>query len=192
MTTTSAWFAEVLAALDVGKTAIVGNSYGGWLAANIALLRPELISSVVMISPPLVFTKYRPVFYKQIMSAVFVRSEPKAERFARWFVSEGTFADESRHVARTVLGRHAVLPRDEQLSAAQGVHRSGAALHHRSRVAHRRRERAHSRPEGIDRAGDQLPPSVATVLLPATKHVAELEQPERVNQLILDHVAARA
>ena len=102
------WFTEVLTALDVSRTAIAGNSYGGWLAANFALLRPELVSSVVMISPPLVFTKYRPAFYKHIMSALFVRSEPKAERFARWFVVRGGRSPTSRPGSgSTVLGRHA-------------------------------------------------------------------------------------
>ena len=152
-----AWFAEVLEGLDISKTAIAGNSYGGWLAANIALLRPELVSSLVLISPPLVFTKYRPAFYKQIMSAVFVRSEPKAERFARWFVSEGTFADES---ARMWLEQFSVgMPFFRGMNSfprPKAFTRSGAALHHRARVAHRRRERAHTRPEGIDRAGDRI------------------------------------
>ena len=52
-------------------------------------------------------------------------------------------------------------------------------------------EPMHDPKASIARATELLP-SVATVLLPATKHVAELEQPERVNRLILDHVAARA
>ena len=188
-----AWFAEVLAALDVGKTAIAGNSYGGWLAANIALLRPELISSVVMISPPLVFTKYRPAFYKQIMSAVFVRSEPKAERFARWFVSEGTFADES---ARMWLEQFSLgmpffrgmnrFPRPKAFTDPELRSITAPVL-----LIEGENEPIHDPKASIARATELLP-SVATVLLPATKHVAELEQPERVNQLILDHVAARA
>jgi pimeloyl-ACP methyl ester carboxylesterase len=99
------WFTDVLAGFDVSRTAIAGNSYGGWLAANFALLRPELVSHVVMISPPLVFTKYRPAFYRHILRAPFIRSQPKAERFARWFVSDSTFGDET---ARSWLDQFSV------------------------------------------------------------------------------------
>ena len=55
-----------------------------------------------------------------------------------------------------------------------------------------RREHRAVDPKASIAQATELLPSVATVLLPATKHVAELEQPERVNKLILDHVAARA
>ena len=43
----------------------------------------------------------------------------------------------------------------------------------------------------IERATRFLP-SVATSLMPDTKHVAELEHPESVNQLILSHLAGDA
>ena len=186
------WFTDVLAALDVSSTAIAGNSYGGWLAANFALLRPELVSSVVMISPPLVFTKYRPAFYRHIMSALFVRSEPKAERFARWFVSDEAFDDES---ARLWLDQFSVgmpffrgmnsFPRPKALTDAELRAITAPVL-----LIEGEHEPMHDPNASIERANELLP-SVTTVLLPAAKHVAELEQPERVNQLILDHVAAR-
>src|SRR4051812_18117884 len=89
------WFVEGLAAFEISRTAIAGNSYGAWLAATFALLRPELVSRLIMISPPLVFTKYRAAFYAHLLSAAFVRSEPAAKRFARWFVSDETFDDQA-------------------------------------------------------------------------------------------------
>jgi pimeloyl-ACP methyl ester carboxylesterase len=39
-----AWLAEVLVALQVERTAIAGNSYGGWLAAGLAQQHPELVT----------------------------------------------------------------------------------------------------------------------------------------------------
>ena len=88
------WFTDVLASFrGLTTAAIVGNSYGGWLGANFALLRPDLVSSLVLISPPLVFTKYKAAFWAHLFSAAFVRSEKSAKRFARWFVSDPTFDD---------------------------------------------------------------------------------------------------
>lgn len=185
------WFTDVLAAFGISRTAIVGNSYGGWLAANFALLRPELVSRVVMISPPLVFTKYRPAFYRHILRAPFVRSGPKAEHFARWFVSNPTFGDES---ARLWLDQFAVgmpsfrgmnsFPRPKAFTDDEVRSITAPVL-----LIEGEDEPMHDPKASIERA-TKLLPSIASVLLPATKHVAELEQPERVNQVVLDHLAA--
>jgi pimeloyl-ACP methyl ester carboxylesterase len=49
-------------------------------------------------------------------------------------------------------------------------------------------EPMHDPNASIERA-KRLVPSISTELLSDTKHVAELEHPEPVNQLILDHLA---
>ena len=49
-------------------------------------------------------------------------------------------------------------------------------------------EPMHNPRRAIERA-EKLLASVTTTLLPATKHVAELEHPDRINHLILDHLA---
>jgi pimeloyl-ACP methyl ester carboxylesterase len=185
------WFTDVLAAFDISRTAIAGNSYGGWLAANFALLRPELVSRVVMISPPLVFTKYRPAFYRHILRAPFIRSESKAESFARWFVTDATFSDES---ARLWLDQFSVgMPKFRGMNGFPWPKRftddEVRAIVAPVLLIEGADEPMHDPNTAIARATALLP-TLATVLLPATKHVAELEQPEQVNQLILDHVAA--
>lgn len=45
------WLGDLLDALDVRRTAIVGSSYGGFLAMNQALLTPDRVDRVVLISP---------------------------------------------------------------------------------------------------------------------------------------------
>ena len=87
------WFTDVLAHFEVATAAIVGNSYGGWLGANFAVLRPELVSRLVLITPPLVFTKYKSGFWIHALGAPFVRSEKAATRSTKWFVSDPTFDD---------------------------------------------------------------------------------------------------
>ena len=49
------WLVELLDALGVDKTSVVGNSFGGFLALSLASLRPERIDRVVLISPVGVF-----------------------------------------------------------------------------------------------------------------------------------------
>jgi len=188
------WFVDVLAAFGIDRTAIAGNSYGGWLAANFAMLRPELVSYVIMISPPLVFTKYRAAFYAHLLRLPFLRSEAAAKQFARWFVTDQTFDD---HAARLWLDQFSVgmpffrgmngFPRprgpftdDELRSLAAPV-----------LLIEGEDEPMHDPRSSIERA-TRLLPSVATSLLPDTKHVAELEHPESVNQLMLKHLARDA
>ena len=126
------------------------------------------------------------------MTALFLRSEPKAERFARWFVTDATLSDES---ARLWLDQFSVgmpffrgmnsFPRPKPFTDDERRAITAPVL-----LIEGENEPMHDPKASIARATELLP-SVTTVLLPDTKHVAELEQPERVNQLILDHVAGQ-
>jgi pimeloyl-ACP methyl ester carboxylesterase len=180
------WFTDVLASFGIATAAIVGNSYGGWLGANFSLLRPDLVSSLVLISPPLVFAKYKAAFWAHLFSAAFVRSEKSAERFARWFATNSTFADP---VARSWLEQFSIgmpffagmnsFPRpaafsdDELRSIARPI-----------LVIEGEQEPMHDPQASILRAREMLS-DVRTELIPGTKHLAELEQPDRVNDLVL-------
>jgi len=45
------WLKQVFEALEVYKPALVGHSYGGWLALNLASYIPEAVQKIVLISP---------------------------------------------------------------------------------------------------------------------------------------------
>jgi pimeloyl-ACP methyl ester carboxylesterase len=185
------WFAEVLAALEITRAAIAGNSYGGWLAANVAVARPELVSVLVLISPPLLFTKYRPGFYAHLLSVPFARSPARAERFARWFVTPSTLDDptarlwlEQFTLGMPYFGGMGRFPRPTAFGDDELRSVDTPAL-----LIEGEHEAMHDPRAAITRASALLP-TVTTVLLPDAKHVAELEQPELVNELILGHIAA--
>jgi len=52
----AAWLDEVLAGFGVDHAHLVGYSYGGWLALNQAVHRPERLRSVTAIEPPATIT----------------------------------------------------------------------------------------------------------------------------------------
>jgi pimeloyl-ACP methyl ester carboxylesterase len=56
------WLADLLDALGVSRTSIVGNSYGGFLALNQASLTPARVDRVVLINPAGIFTSVVPKF----------------------------------------------------------------------------------------------------------------------------------
>jgi pimeloyl-ACP methyl ester carboxylesterase len=185
------WFTALLAHFEVARTPIVGNSYGGWLGANVALLRPNLVSSLALISPSLVFTKYKAAFWMHLFSAAFVRSEKSAERFARWFVSDPTFNDPA---ARSWLEQFSVgmpffagmngFPRPVAFTDGELQQLETPVL-----LIEGEDEPMHNPRASISRATKMLG-DVRTNLIPGTKHLAELERPERVNDLVLTFLNA--
>jgi pimeloyl-ACP methyl ester carboxylesterase len=185
------WFTDVLAHFEVATAAIVGNSYGGWLGANFAVLRPELVSRLVLITPPLVFTKYKAGFWIHALGAPFVRSEKAATRFAKWFVSDPTFDDPA---ARSWLEQFSLgMP---HFTGMSGFPRPSAFADRDLRsiavpvlLIEGEEEPMHDPRAAIARA-TTLVADVRTELLPGTKHLAELEQPERVNDLVLTFLDA--
>ena len=50
-----AWLRQVFAALDIEQARVVGLSYGGWLAANLAVQAPELVNRLVLLCPAATF-----------------------------------------------------------------------------------------------------------------------------------------
>jgi pimeloyl-ACP methyl ester carboxylesterase len=87
------WLGDVMAGLELERAAFAGNSYGGWLATNLAVKRPELVSHLVLISPAAVFTRFSTAFLRHALSFHRARTAAKAEIFARWFTPRSAFED---------------------------------------------------------------------------------------------------
>ncbi|GIE95514.1 alpha/beta fold hydrolase [Paractinoplanes rishiriensis] len=68
------WLHEVLRALPEPQIHVVGLSFGGWTATNLAIHRPEKIAGVVLLDPVLTFTG--------LSTGVILRSIPVAFRWA--------------------------------------------------------------------------------------------------------------
>jgi pimeloyl-ACP methyl ester carboxylesterase len=64
------WLVDLLDGLGVGRTSIVGCSFGGFLALNQAVLTPERVERVVMISPAGVFASQ----YWKLIYAMRIRA----------------------------------------------------------------------------------------------------------------------
>ncbi len=76
------WMCELFDALGIEQAALVGNSYGGFLALNQALLAPERVKQVVLINPAGVFVSIMPFLLKLVWPllvqvARFYAKQPK-------------------------------------------------------------------------------------------------------------------
>ena len=82
-----AWLRQVFAALDIEQARVVGLSYGGWLAANLAVQSPELVNRLVLLCPAATFAPITLEFYRGVFSTSLLRSPERARRFAQWLSS---------------------------------------------------------------------------------------------------------
>lgn len=78
------WLRQVLDALDIPNASVAGLSYGGWLAANLALQAPERVNRLVLLCPAATFAPIVMEFYRGVFSANLLRSPERARRFVRW------------------------------------------------------------------------------------------------------------
>jgi pimeloyl-ACP methyl ester carboxylesterase len=63
------WIADLFSGLKVGKTDIVGNSFGGYLTLTVALYMPERVRKAVLISPAATFVTMWPSFWYLFLPA---------------------------------------------------------------------------------------------------------------------------
>jgi pimeloyl-ACP methyl ester carboxylesterase len=82
-----AWLRQVFAALGVEQAPVVGLSYGGWLAANLAVQSPEIVNRLVLLCPAATFAPITLDFYRGVFSANLRRSPERARRFVQWMSS---------------------------------------------------------------------------------------------------------
>lgn len=52
------WLAEVIAALGLERPAVMGHSYGGWLALQLARYRPDAVGPLVLLAPAAGLTSF--------------------------------------------------------------------------------------------------------------------------------------
>jgi pimeloyl-ACP methyl ester carboxylesterase len=98
------WLRQVLAALDVPSARVAGFSYGGWMAANLAVHAPDLVNRLVLVAPAATFAPIPVEFYFRVFSPGPLRSPAMAERAVQWLSSTpGASSDPTLDLALTNL-----------------------------------------------------------------------------------------
>lgn len=75
------WLSDVLDALKIDRVTLIGHSYGGWLALNLALIAPQRVERMVLLSPAACFTQISLPFMAQFLFSVFFPSRKSIYRF---------------------------------------------------------------------------------------------------------------
>jgi pimeloyl-ACP methyl ester carboxylesterase len=88
-----AWLSEVLDALEIERTDMVGASFGGWFTLNYALGAPKRISKIALLSPAGGLVPLAKQFYVRSMLPKFIPRRFAMESFIRWMTYEGNLRD---------------------------------------------------------------------------------------------------
>ncbi|MDX8367749.1 alpha/beta hydrolase [Cytobacillus sp. IB215665] len=78
------WLVEVLDALNLKKTNLVGWSYGGFLVTTFAMNFPNRIERVVTMSPAGTISPLTTSFYIKLLPALFSGKDKKINKFLKW------------------------------------------------------------------------------------------------------------
>jgi pimeloyl-ACP methyl ester carboxylesterase len=99
------WLRQVLTALGVPASArVAGFSYGGWMAANLAVHAPELVNRLVLLAPAATFAPIPVEFYFRVFSPGPLRSPAMARKAVQWLSSTpGASLDPTLDLALTNL-----------------------------------------------------------------------------------------
>lgn len=185
------WFTDLLDGLGIARTSIVGASFGGFLALNQAILTPERVHRVVMISPPGTFVPLSWRFIVAMLSQPLRRALLRLVGIKRTPAVTDLLGKDARlapadeawgalmSIAMTDSGRASIISPAVFTDAELATIRAPALLligdQERLYEAHATLKRALSRMPGLEGA-----------VIANAHHLAALAQPEDVNARVLE------
>lgn len=78
------WFQQIFSALGITQARVTGLSYGGWLAAVLALHAPERVSHLLLLCPAATLAPLPPQFFARMLAPGLLRSRFLAHRAVQW------------------------------------------------------------------------------------------------------------
>lgn len=84
------WVAEAVRALGHEQVHLIGHSLGGWVAAQVAQHRPDVLATVTVLDPPSVFTRLSPRFVLAGLVSVLLPVPALRRRLLGWIAGGST------------------------------------------------------------------------------------------------------
>jgi pimeloyl-ACP methyl ester carboxylesterase len=78
------WLRQIFSGLGITPGRVTGLSYGGWLAALLALHAPEYVSHLVLVCPAATLAPLPVQFYVRMLTPGLLRSRSLARRSLQW------------------------------------------------------------------------------------------------------------
>lgn len=170
------WLAEVLDQLAIGNVDVVGASYGGWAALQLASYRPERVGRLALLGPMGIAPVTAEVASRLLSLVLFPTAEKKRE-MVRW-----TLGEKSR--ARDELEAWMLVAMDCESKLAMPTELTDEALRGiRAPVLLilGGRDGPIGPPERSAERARKLLPMVEVAILPDAGHAMNVDQPDVVN-----------
>jgi len=140
----AAWLAATLAGLGLGRAHLVGASFGGWLAVNLALHDAAAVASLSLLDPACVFARFPVRMVVASLAALPASPRWVRERMLSW-IADGAPVDEEpvAQVISAAMREYRIAtpppayPRDDALRALRVP--TLALIAGRSRIHHPQR-----------------------------------------------------
>ncbi len=173
------WLGEVFNGLNIEKCHLLGHSYGGWLALNMALNYPDRLRKIVLLAPAAsiysmkILTKLGlriPLKFRPPARFAFKKIAPKGTVFEEKFIHLMQMVTEYCLPATLFPTKYT----DEELKQIKlpALLLIGA------------KEMIYNPKKAVDRA-QRLMPDVTAEIIPNVGHTLNMEQPEIINARIL-------
>lgn len=174
------WLSDVFRALRLQKAHVVGLSYGGFLALNLALSEPDRVTKLVLLAPAACLLPFAPRFYLRFfLSALLpvraLRLSLMRSMFAMPIV-KGTPVVEQFLMGKHFRGDYHVYPRVYSDDELRRVRAPTLLLLGEGEIIYDPRA-------ALKRAS--LIPDVETAIVPGARHALTFDQPKIVNRRLL-------
>ena len=183
------WILDLFSGLQIERTDIVGNSFGGFLTLSTALYWHERVRRAVLISPAATFVQMWPSFWNLFVPAHILAPRIGSEQMvlkAYAWIWQGFPIDDCIMQLRTITAING-LPRhgppsvfsDEEL---RKIHTPVLLLIGDREVVYK--------PDQVIRRANHLMPSLKAGIIPNANHNAQYTAPEYINQMILEYLTS--
>ncbi|AUG80842.1 carboxylesterase [Kitasatospora sp. MMS16-BH015] len=157
------WLTEVLDGLGLDRPALLGHSYGGWIALGYAVRHPERVGRLVLLDPTQCFAGFRPGYLLRALPLLARPTAARALALADW----ETGARLGTPAWRTLQGLAAVQPGRRIVT---GPRPRTDRLRTPTLALFAERSRTHHSPRLVARL--QAHPTLRAELLPGLSHHA--------------------
>lgn len=90
----SVWLKEVIDGLDLQKISLCGISLGGWLSCRFAINHPDVVSELVLLSPPAIVNTNSEFLFRTVMTS-FIPTRSTIIGFVRYISHRAKSMDDS-------------------------------------------------------------------------------------------------
>lgn len=181
------WMCEWFDALGIEQAAIVGNSYGGFIAMNQALLAPKRVKQIVLINPAGVFGSISPflmsLLWHLILQVLRLRAKPDiSQMLGRSVQLSGDDAEWAALMSLVTFNWevtvHGAFPRKFSDAELGAIDKPALLLMGDNDVVYD--------PLATLHLAKRRMPSLQAHMVPGAHHAAAMAKPQEVNALILE------